>query len=562
MRLTITALLLGAAWAARPPALQAKSLSLEIGELLRSRIEAAGAVPMITVGEEIIHASVTLPIFYERRSYHQAWSDDRGPLPQVQSLVQAIRGADQEGLRPSDYHLSRIETTLAEVLENQKRRRPLNPGRLVDLDLLLTDGFLIYASHLLAGRINPETIDPEWYANRREADLAAVLQRALDSDSIAESLRGLLPPQPGYARLRQTLARYRELDGWTAVPEDLRMEKGERGERVTALRKRLAASGDIDTVSSAEVEFFDDALEQAVRRFQKRNGLQVDGVVGASTLAALNVPAEQRQRQIQVNMERWRWLPQELGKRHLLVNIANFELDVVEEGRVVLVMRTVVGREYRRTPVFSAKMTYLVFNPYWHVPPGIAVQDILPAVRKNPDYLPQKEIKVFQGWGAETKEIDPDSVNWSSVTARNSAYRFRQEPGPNNALGRVKFMFPNKFNVYLHDTPSRELFAKTERAFSSGCIRIEKPIELAEYVLGSDPEWTRESILAHIQKDRDRTVPLPEPIAVHLLYWTTWVEEDGTVQFRNDVYGRDRLLKEALEEVPPSVQGPNSQGAG
>ncbi len=532
----------------------AQTSSDQVRELLRSRIEMAGVPPKIVVGEEVVHASIALPLFYERRMYRPAWSGEDGPLPQADALLKAISQAEGEGLRPADYHLAKIEPTLEQVRKNQANKIPLNPRRLVDLDILLTDAFLVYGSHLLVGRINPETIDAEWLANRRQADLASVLQTALDSGTIDETLDSLLPPQPGYARLKQALARYRDMAAkghWLTVPDGPKMQKGDRDERVVALRKRLMASGDLDQPPDSNTDLFDDTLGVALRRFQHRHGLDVDGIVGPATLSALNVPAEERIRQIEINMERWRWLPQNLGQRHVLVNIANFELDVIENGVPVMTMRVVVGRDYRRTPVFSDKMTYLVLSPYWHVPPKLAIQDKLPLIRKDSDYLAKENIRVFQGWGAETKEVDPASVDWSKVTGKNFGYRLRQEPGPKNALGRVKFMFPNKFDVYLHDTPSRELFAKTVRTFSSGCIRIEKPIELAEYLLAGDPKWTRAAILAAIDKRVEQTVRLAEPMPIHLLYWTAWADEDGSIRFRNDIYGRDRLLDEALREEPP-----------
>lgn len=245
-------------------------------------------------------------------------------------------------------------------------------------------------------------------------------------------------------------------------------------------------------------------------------------------------------------------MPQDLGRRYVLVNIANFELDVVENSQPLIFMRVVVGRDYRRTPVFSDKMTYLVLNPYWNVPPNIAVQDKLPLIKKDPGYLTLQKMMVFQGWGADTREIGPETVDWSQVTAKNFYYRLRQDPGPMNALGRIKFMFPNQFNVYLHDTPTRELFAKTERAFSSGCIRIEKPLELAEYVLRGDFKRTKDKFLAAIDRGTEQTVRLLEPIPVHLLYWTARAYEDGSIQFRKDLYGRDVLLDEALREEPPT----------
>ncbi len=281
-----------------------------------------------------------------------------------------------------------------------------------------------------------------------------------------------------------------------------------------------------------------------MRRFQKWHGLAVDGVVGPATLAALNVSVEKRIRQIEVNLERWRWLPQELGARHILVNIAGFELNVIENGQPVMTMRVVMGKEERPTPVFSGALTYLVVCPYWQVPSTIAVKDKLPQIRKDPGYLTRKKIKVFQGGEA----INPRTINWSEVTAKNFNYRFRQDPGPKNALGRVKFVFPNPFSVILHDTPDRELFTRNVRTFSSGCIRVEKPIELAEYVMHGDPQWTREKILATINKWVERTVWLPEPIPVHLLYFTAWVDAEGMTHFRDDIYGRDKRLDEALRK--------------
>jgi murein L,D-transpeptidase YcbB/YkuD len=250
-------------------------------------------------------------------------------------------------------------------------------------------------------------------------------------------------------------------------------------------------------------------------------------------------------------MERWRWLPQDLGTRHIVVNIPGFELQVMEDGRPVLTMRAIVGRHYRRTPVFSATMTYLVLSPVWHIPPNLAVQDKLPLIRKDMNFLVEENIKVFQGWGVDAREIDPKSIDWSAVSARNFGFRLRQEPGPKNALGRVKFMFPNRFNVYIHDTPAHELFEQASRAFSSGCIRIQKAMDLAEYLLRGDPAWSREKIIASAGRDMEQTVRLPESIPVHLQYWTAWVGGDGTLQFRPDIYGRDDRVFQALQENPP-----------
>ncbi|KPK72858.1 hypothetical protein AMJ87_03570 [candidate division WOR_3 bacterium SM23_60] len=532
----------------------AQGLADQVQEHLRARIEAAAVPPKIVIHDDLIYSSIVLPQFYEQRVYMPVWSNDKGILVErVDELLRAIRDAYREGLTPADYHLARIETTLQEVRENQAQRKPYNPARLADLDLLLTDAFLVYGAHLLAGRVDPETIDAQWRAYRREADLGQILQKALDSNNIQQSLTNLLPSQPGYARLREKLALYRAIaarGGWLSIPYGPKLRKGDEDERIVLLRKRLAAVGDIALAKVENEAFFDEPLDTALRQFQKRHGLTADGVLGQTTLVALNIPAEQRVRQILVNMERWRWLPQDLGRIHIIVNIANYELDVVENSNEVLTTRVIVGKPYRRTPVFSDKMTYLVINPHWYVPHNIAVKDILPNVKKDPAYLTNNNIKLFAGQG--TNEINPLSIDWSQVTESNFKYSLRQDPGVSNALGRMKFMFPNKYNVYIHDTPAKELFKKTERGFSSGCIRIERPIDLAEYVLREDPRWTKDKIIAAINKGEEQTVRLPNAIPVHLLYWTAWTDNDGNLQLRNDIYDRDSVLYEELFEKPPA----------
>ncbi|UCD77025.1 MAG: L,D-transpeptidase family protein [Desulfobacterales bacterium] len=525
-------------------------------DALRNRIESGGIPLKISVGDEMIYSSIVLPMFYERRIFQAAWSNEGGPSPQVDSLLKAIRNADLEGLRSSDYHLEKIETVLAEIRRHQEKQEPLDPRPLVDLDLLLTDAFLIFGSHLLAGRVDPKTVDAQWHVNRREADLAGILEQALASDQIEPMLRSLLPTNSGYGRLRQELARYREIDaggGWPSVPDGSKLQKGDRGERVSALRNRLAAEGFLENLSSNDDPTFDDALDRALRKFQSQNGLEPDGVVGPQSTKALNVSPDERINRIIANMERWRWLPQELGNRYILVNIAGFYLKLIEDGQLALDMRVVTGKPYRRTPVFSSTMTYLVMNPSWTVPHSIAVKDILPKIKKDPTYPSSQKIKVLQGWGANTIEIDPAGVNWPEISAANFNYRFRQEPGPLNALGRIKFMFPNQFDVYLHDTPSRDLFGKARRAFSSGCIRIEKPLELAEYLLRNDRDWPPEKIRAKVTGTdiTEQTVKLPEPIQVYLLYWTVWIDPNNQIHFSPDIYGRDKSLAAALNKPPP-----------
>ena len=525
-------------------------------EHLRFRIEAGGIPLALSVQNEPVHAAVVLPAFYERRIYQPAWTGAGGPLPRARFLVEAIRRADLEGLTPEDYHLEKIEALLAQLEQRPGSFENSTFPRLVDLDLLLTDAFLIYGSHLLSGRTNPELIDPQWVANRREADLARLLEETLDSNRIEEALAGLLPAYDGYRRLRDALAVYRRLaaaGGWPTIEAGEKLKKGDSGERVRLLRQRLAAEGFGDGAGGVDPFFFDDGLELRLKRYQLQGGLEPDGILGPQTLQALNVPVGQRIRQIIANMERWRWLPQELGERHVLVNIAGFYLDVVERQQRLLSMRVVAGRTYRKTPVFSDKITYLVVNPHWSVPDKIAREDLLPKQKKNPKYLTDQKIRVFRGWDGESRQIDPGSIDWTGVSAAGFPYRFKQDPGPSNALGRVKFMFPNKFDVYLHDTPAKELFARARRDFSSGCIRVEKPFELAAYLLRGHPGWPAEKVRSALSGSdfTTETVKLPEPVNVHILYWTAWAGESGGIHFTADVYDRDGALDAALRKPPP-----------
>ena len=523
----------------------------DIVEQIRNRIENSGNPPVIIIGDEVIHASYALPLFYERRGYQPAWREDKKLSSNCFDLVEAISKARDEGLNPDDYHLKRIQNVMQQLMKTLETNQP-RPELMTDLELLLTDAYFIYATHLLSGRVNPISIDPEWIANLREADLIGLLEKGLAENNITGVLAGLLPHHPAYGLLKKALARYRLVSmegGWSPVPTGPALQEGDSGERVVILRKRLRATGDCAADMVAE-DFFDESLREGVMKFQRRHGLDIDGKIGPKTLEALNVPVEKRIEQIRLNLERWRWLPQELGSRYVIINVANFDLDVVENDTTVMSMRTVVGKPFRKTPVFSDKVTYLVFSPFWTIPASIARNDILPQAKKDPESLIRQNIRVYTGQGSDKKEIDPKAVDWSAIKPENLSNWFRQDPGPNNALGGVKFMFPNKFNIYIHDTPAKGLFAKSTRNFSSGCIRIEKPAELAEYLLKGNGGWPQDRILNAMNKGTEETIRLANPIPIHLLYWTAWANEDGEIDFRNDIYNRDKPLLDALDEQP------------
>ncbi len=531
--------------------LNAQALSNLVRDHLRNRIETGIAHPNIPFEDENTYITSLLSRFYGRRSYLPAWIGVDGPLPQVDALIKTIREANSEGLKPDEYNLGKIEDKLRVIQQSRDMSTPIDPSTLVSLDLLLTEAFLTYGSHLLDGRINPETIEAAWYPNQYEVDLALLLQTALESNTIEETLHSLLPQDQRYIRMRQALTRYRDMaarGGWNSVPDGPKIKKGDSGARIQALRARLITEGYLIPGLSKNADIFDDYLEQAILRYQGNHGLKVDGVAGRDTIASLNISVEERVQQIELNVERLRWLPKDLGKRYVLINIPNFRLEVVENGEPIITMRAVVGKPSDPSPVLSSEITYLVLNPSWHIPKKIATSEILPQLRTDPAYLAKNDIKVYKILDGNKREINPETVNWTQITEQDFNYRFRQRPGSKNPLGRVKFMFPNPFDIYLHDTSSPELFIKIIRSFSHGCIRIEKPIEVAEYIFRNDPEWTREEILSAINKRVEQTVWLPEPIPIYIVYLTAWGDEDGSVQFRNDIYGLDKVLNEALNQ--------------
>jgi murein L,D-transpeptidase YcbB/YkuD len=525
-----------------------ESPASELGLLIKKNV-AGWHVPSkkrVVRGERIF-SSVLVNSFYKARKYQPAWSEP-GRLTQIDKLITAIEEAYSDGLTPDYYHLEPIRSLAART-----KKYVSDTMLMADLDILLTDAFLTLGCHLSAGCVNPVTIDAEWYAKRGNVDVSTVLEQALRKKQIREALIGLRPVQDSYKKLKQTLAQHRELSlggEWPNVSSGPSLKKGTKSARVGELRRRLAASGDLDSGKNGQGELFDDSLEKAVTLFQKRHGLNPDGVVGPATRGALNVSLNQRIRQMELNLERLRWILGNPEPRSIVINIANYELHVMENGKPVLSMKVIVGKPFQQTPVFTAKMTYLVLNPSWNVPDSIAREEILSKIKKAPHYLAEQKMKVIREREFREYEIDPETINWSGITAGTLPYTFRQEPGPLNPLGQVKFMFPNRFSVYLHDTPSRRLFSEHVRTFSHGCTRIEKPVELAEYLLRDAPGWSREKILAAIEEGSEQKILVPRPLNVHFLYLTAWVDEEGTLQFRPDIYKRDPVLDKALRRKP------------
>ena len=502
--------------------------------------------------------------FYLYRKIKPVWVTKDGLSNKAEVFIKTIIEADHEGLNSATYHRDDILTLLADI-ELNSVLDAFEPAKFAELELLLTDAFFSYGFHLSEGMVEPNPTNFDWHIKKPKKNLLKILQASLHNEKLEELVDILQPHHSGYLRLKSALLKYKNIKssgGWHKVPVGSKMRKGDTGKRIAALRSRLIISGDLADSKNVNEEYFDETLEDGVKKFQARNGLKIDGVVGSNTISALNISVEDCIEQIKLNMERWRWLPQDLGKRYILVNTANFELDIIENGQTVTSTRAIVGKKKRPTPALSRKITYMELNPYWNIPHKIAINDMLPCIKKDPNYLKDKSIRIFENWEDGAKEINPESIDWDTVTKKNFAYKLRQDPANSNALGRIKFIFPNEFSIYLHDTPARELFNKTKRTFSSGCIRIEKPMELAAYLLTDNSKWTYEKLTAAVNSRKTRAILLSDPINIHILYWTAWVDKDGIVNFRDDMYGRDRQLNIALNEKinsPEVIYGKKSE---
>jgi L,D-transpeptidase YcbB len=473
--------------------------------------------------------------FYDARDSYPAWGSS-----EQSAIVGLIENAWRDGLDPEVYGLDALRAlgAAADSDATMAARR----------DILLTAGLGEYLRDLRFGRAGAGRLDASQHVYSRPQSWIDLVTEASAGGAkvLADRLR---PASPQYRDLRSALLTYTLLQaagGWAGVPDGPTLRPGDRDPRILAVRARLQAEGFTTLAATPpEPELFDTGLTAAIREFQQRNTLTPDGSVGRGTLAALNVPISDRIRQIQVTMERWRWMPDDLGDRHIVVNIAGFEMRLVRHGVTELAMGVQVGLPYRQTPMFSDMMRYIEFNPTWNVPPSIANKDILPKQIKDPTYLTRNGFTLYKSWTEDGDTVDPIKVQWSSYQGRRMPFRLRQDPGPTNALGRMKFMFPNEHDVYLHDTPHDELFARADRAFSSGCIRLADPDALAAHLLG-EQGIKPEQIATWLAGRQTKVISLKTRIPVHLTYSTVWKGEDGAVRFGRDIYGRDARMAEAL----------------
>jgi murein L,D-transpeptidase YcbB/YkuD len=477
--------------------------------------------------------------FYEPRDYRPVWIDGDAPNRRAELWRDTLRLAGVEGLNPQDYHLAAIENHWLGS----------NKASLASLELLLTDAFIRYSVHVRAGRLAPEEVDPDWHIKPAVVNGVPLAWLTLAAKDFANAVSTLPPTHVGYRRLRAALARYRQLEedgGWPILPPGPDLRLGDRQRQVGLLRIRLMAEDDLLPRAIDDVYTFDTRMSEAVKRFQARHGLDADGVVGEATRAAMNVPVSSRIEQIRLNMERWRWLPRELGERYIMVNTADYRLEAIENDQPVLSLRVITGEKDKMTPVLSANLDVVQFNPYWVVPEEIAAEELLPSQQRNAGYFSAKGYRVFDKWGEDAIELDPLTIDWSIYNKSNFHYKIRQDPGPKNALGRMKFIFRNAFAIYLHDTPHRRLFNEKQRAFSHGCVRVQNPTELALYLLKGDEQWDQETVRETIAAGETVDARMPEPVPIYLVYWTAWVGDVDQVNFREDVYEKDqRMAKKA-----------------
>jgi murein L,D-transpeptidase YcbB/YkuD len=524
------------------------------------------------------------------------WVTKYGPNLKAYALTSILRRAKEEGLEPDQYRVA----ALTNLLHSRKT------GDLARLDIMLTLAMVSYITDIRQGHAVTCMLDPRLFsaARNKRSDIQDVFQQGLTAPDLFYFLKTQAPQHKEYQSLKILLAEYRKLasrGGWPEIPTGETLRPGMTDPRLSPLAERLFITGDLTdfsivppprliaartgrelpgpltvpqrtipaiglsgplllppslrplrTVSVVILPHrrisYTGKLVKAVKRFQFRYNLDQDGIVGKNTLNALNLSVRDHINKIILNMERWRWLPNTLNGRRILVNIAGFRLTGINDQKVEISMPVIVGKTSHKTPVFSETMTYIEVNPYWNIPSSIARNEIVAKMIKDPDYLRKQRIRIFWGWQENAPEVHPESIDWRTIGREINQYRLRQEPGAGNALGTIKFIFPNNNNVYMHDTPGHSLFRRTKRSFSHGCIRLSRPLDLAWYILNNDHQMvSRKQIQERIASKKRKIFILNQPLPVHILYRTAQVDqEDGTVHFYDDIYGRDAQLAEAL----------------
>jgi L,D-transpeptidase YcbB len=500
--------------------------------------------PIRIIGDVLVEIP-PVRAFLAARDFISVWVDQNGRVtPVAEALKINLQQSTRFGLDPANYWSPDMD----------KRWAPRSREEAVELELLLTQSFIQFASDVATGRVTPSSVDNEIDFKKREfKDFVSLNNFVSSPAALARGIESLEPQHRSYKLLKSALLRFlqvQENGGWPQLAVQKKLQKGMSNAAVPALRKRLVISGHIDAGEELnESPAFDQKLEEAVEKYQREYSLNADGVVGAQLYAALNVPVEKRIQQINATMEKWRWLPADLGPRHVFVNLARAELTLIDNSLPALTMKVVIGRTLRRTPSLSDKIVDVSIRPYWNVPQNLVVKDVLPGIKSDPLYFEKLNMKILTPDGLQ--EIDPNTISWQDQTATTVNFRFRQEPGEHNSLGVLKFNLTNSRAIYMHDTPHKELFVESQRNFSSGCVRLEKPLALATYLLKDQPEWSEAGIkkATNDTSYSDFRIPLKESMPVHLVFLTVSFSHDGEIRFNPDVYGQDERLIRAMKAV-------------
>lgn len=465
------------------------------------------------------------------------WLNKQQLKHQATYALEFIADAVNHGLDPNDYHFDSLQQLDPTLNESEARL----------FDLVLSDGLLKLIRDISVGRLDPDVVDPKWSIPRKSFNATVFLQQALSTNDFKASLSSLIPASQQYLQLKAAAVRYQnyvERGGWQNIPATPVLRSGDEHINISAIRDRLSFEDDsINQVRPSKRHYYDKELEQVVKQFQRRHSLIADGIIGPATIREMNVSTADRLQQININLERLRWLPDDLGDRYIMVNLANYRLTAIEDDEVKLDMRVIVGKTKRSTPSFSSQMTHIVLNPKWYVPNKLARLDLLPKQQANPGYFERYNFRIFNFEDGIKTEINPDSVDWQAMSKQYFPYTLVQDPGKKNALGQLKFILPNPWKIYLHDTPSKSLFNQSRRNFSAGCIRVEDPLALASFSLSKNSG--QQPLLDIISSNEHYTAELQQPLSVYAIYATVWLNGDE-VMFSPDSYRRDQRMAEYL----------------
>lgn len=484
--------------------------------------------------EPKLYNSQAVLSFYEENDFAPIWNNRK----LREELYRNIENAEDEGLFFEDYHGEALKDLLSSIDSNSKAENDY-------LELLLTDSFLRLSEDLATGKLNPKELYQIWGTPLNQIDPTGLLNKAISEEDIQKALDSVRPDHIVYHGLKKALRQFKrfgiEEDSATQIGSGKLIRPGESDERMRSVAQRLSELGYFKGEPDSVKTNYNEEVQEAVKAFQQEHGLQVDALLGNSTIQNLNLTRRDRYHQIIVNLERWRWYPRDLGEHYIIINIPDYRLSVVKNRDTIRSHRIMVGTQVRKTPVFSDQVQYIVYNPTWTIPPTIKKNDVIPGVKRDPAYLRKRGLRIYDSQGST---VDPSTVDWSS--SKPLSYTYRQHPGASNPLGMVKIIYPNEYMIYLHDTPSKDLFEKNARAQSSGCVRVQDALGLARYILSDQEKYDDKKIEEIIQSGKTTEIPVTQDVRVHHFYWTA-INEKDTIRFIDDIYNLDKNLWERLK---------------